>query len=373
MTTMIAGRATSEGTGRYTVRVAEWAVPEHFRELTPGLKVSTVGIGTYLGGEDPATDVLYRAAISRALECGLNVIDTAVNYRHQRSERAVGGALSDLLGHGVVKRDEVVVATKGGFIPLDATVDADPRTYFTDTYLRTGIIHSEDVVAGMHCLAPRYLEDQIDRSRENLGLETIDVYYLHNPETQLEEVDRAAFLARMREAFATLERAVAAGRIVRYGTATWNGYRQDPGSSGYLSLAELVGLAREVGGVDHHFKVIQLPYNLAMSEAFTRANQPVEGEMLSALAAAQRLGVYVMASASVYQGQLTRNLPATVGEYLPGLDTDAQRALQFVRSTPGIGTALVGMKAVTHVEENASVGRAAPLPWAEFKRLFSEA
>jgi aryl-alcohol dehydrogenase-like predicted oxidoreductase len=373
MATMIAGRATSEGTGRYAVRAAARAAPEHFRELPHGLKVSTVGIGTYLGPEDTATDALYRAAISRALECGLNVIDTAVNYRHQRSERAVGGALAALLGRGVVKRDEVVVATKGGFIPLDASVEADPRTYVTDTYLRPGIIQPDEVVAGMHCMAPRYLENQIDRSRENLGLATVDVYYLHNPETQLDAVDRGEFLRRLREAFTTLERAVAAGKIVRYGTATWSGFRQDPGSSDYLSLAELVGLAREVAGIDHHFKVIQLPYNLAMPEAFTRANQLVEGETLSALAAAQRFGVYVMASASVYQGQLTRNLPATVGEYLPGLDTDAQRALQFVRSTPGIGTALVGMKAVTHVEENASVGRAAPLPWADFKRLFSEA
>jgi aryl-alcohol dehydrogenase-like predicted oxidoreductase len=109
-----------------------------------------------------------------------------------------------------------------------------------------------------------------------------------------------------------------------------------------------------------------------MPEAFTRANQPVEGEMLTTLAAAQKLGLYVMASASVYQGQLTRNLPSTIAEYLPGLDSDAQRALQFVRSTPGIGTALVGMKSVAHVEENAAVGRQAPLPWAEFKRLFSE-
>jgi aryl-alcohol dehydrogenase-like predicted oxidoreductase len=79
-----------------------------------------------------------------------------------------------------------------------------------------------------------------------------------------------------------------------------------------------------------------------------------------------------MTSASIYQGQLARNLPSVIGEFLPGLDTDAQRALQFVRSTPGVGTALVGMKRVAHVEENARLTSVAPLPWQEFQKLFSE-
>ncbi len=230
-----------------------------------------------------------------------------------------------------------------------------------------------DVVAGTHCMTPRYLADQIERSRTNLGLESIDIYYVHNPESELEEVDRAEFLTRARAAFEALEQAVRDGKIRRYGTATWNGYREDPGAPGYLSLAELVGAARAVAGSDHHFKVIQLPYNLAMPEAFTRANQQVDGSFVPLLEAARRLGVYVVASASVYQGHLTRNLPPVVAELLPGLTSDAQRALQFVRSTPGIGTALVGMKSTAHVEENAAVARRPPTPWSEFQRLFSAA
>jgi aryl-alcohol dehydrogenase-like predicted oxidoreductase len=373
MTAMMAARATGDGTARYAARFAARAVPpEHFRELG-SLRVSSIGIGTYLGPEDDATDTQYRTAMARAVDRGVNVIDAAVNYRHQRSERAVGRALVELVGRGVLARDEIIVATKGGFIPLDAAVERETRAYFTETYLTPGIIHPDDVVGGMHCMAPRYLESQIERSRQNLGLDTIDLYYVHNPETQLDEVDRAEFRRRMQDAFAALERAVGAGTIARYGVATWSGLRQDPGTKDYLSLAELVELAREAGGAGHHFSAIQLPYNLAMPEAFTRANQAVEGETVPVLEAARRLGLYVMASASVYQGQLTRNLPPTVGEYLPGLETDAQRALQFVRSTPGIGTALVGMKSTAHVEENSLVARTAPVPWAEFKRLFTEA
>jgi len=372
MGTLLSGSATVEGTKRYVTKLAGSVVAEHFRGLE-GLAVSTVGLGTYLGPEDGATDVLYQDAIARAFELGVNMIDTAINYRHQRSERAIRTALAAAVSRGAIRRDAIAVATKGGYIPFDGAVPRDARAWFTETYLDTGIVRPGDVAGGSHCMTPRYLADQIERSRTNLGLETIDIYHLHNPEAQLEEVARHEFLARVRAAFEALEEAVRAGKIRRYGTATWNGYREDPSAPGYLSLAELVGVARAVAGLDHHFKVIQLPYNLAMPEAFTRANQKVDGSFVPLLEAAQRLGVYVMASASVYQGHLTKNLPSMVAELLPGFASDAQRALQFVRSTPGIGTALVGMKSTTHVEENAAVARRPPTPWKEFQRLFSAA
>lgn len=367
---MIAGFATPDGTEAYALRLPR-AASGHFRMLD-GCRASSIGIGTYLGPEDDATDAQYRDAVIRAVEQGVNVVDTAVNYRYQRSERAVGAALAALVSAGSLRREEVIVATKGGFIPFDGAVPPDPHRYFTETYLEPGTLAPADVVAGCHSMTPRYLRDQLERSRRNLGLDTLDVYYLHNPEMQLAEVDRAAFLARVRAAFSTLEGAVAEGKIRRYGTATWTGCRQPPSAPDHLSLAELVRAARDVGGEGHHFRVIQLPYNLAMPEAFTRANQPVHTETVPVLVAAERLGLYVVASASVYQGQLARNLPLVITEFLPGLATDAQRALQFVRSTPGIGTALVGMKSVAHVDENLALAAVPPVPWGQFQRLFSK-
>jgi len=365
------GRATGDGTRRYAEKLAGRLAAGHFRELA-GLSVSTLALGTYLGPEDGATDVLYQDAVVRALELGVNVLDTAVNYRHQRSERAIRTALADAIARGVIRRDEAVVATKGGFIPFDGTVPRDPRAYFAVTYVETGIIKPGDVAKGAHCMTPRYLHDQIDRSRANLGLETLDVYFVHNPETQLGEVDRPEFLTRLRAAFGALEEAVAAGSIARYGTATWNGYRVDSGDPGYLSLAEVVAAAQDVGGADHHFQVIQLPYNLGMTEAFTRANQQLKDRVVPVLEAAREFGIAVMASASLHQGQLTR-LPEMMAQYIPGLTTDAQRALQFVRSTPGITTALTGMKTSAHVDENAAIATISPMPWEQFQRLFSAA
>jgi aryl-alcohol dehydrogenase-like predicted oxidoreductase len=370
---MIAGAATFEGTERYASRIGGRLPHGHFRRLAGGPRTSSIGIGTYLGREDGATDLLYQQAIRRALERGINVIDTAVNYRFQRSERAIGAVLEEAFRRQLVARDEVVVATKGGFVPFDGAMPRDPGKFFIETYVKPGIVAPDDVVAGSHCLAPRFLADQIERSRRNLGLATLDIYYVHNPETQLDEVDRETFLGRLRRAFEALEFAVADGRIARYGAATWNGYRTDPGTAGHLSLEETVRAAHDVAGADHHFKVIQLPYNLAMTEAYTRATQRVGADVVTVAEAARRLGIYVMASASVYQGQLTRNLPPVVAEFLPGLETDAQRALQFVRSTPGIGTALVGMKSVANVEENAAVTGVTPLPGEDFARLFTPA
>jgi aryl-alcohol dehydrogenase-like predicted oxidoreductase len=138
-----------------------------------------------------------------------------------------------------------------------------------------------------------------------------------------------------------------------------------------LSLAEVATLAREVGGDTHRFRAIQLPHNLAMPEALTLGNQVVEGEHLSLLMAAARVGITVMCSASMFQAKLAQNLPPFVGEALKGLSTDAQRAIQFVRSTPGVTTALVGMSQRTHVDENMGVAAVPPASVEEFFGMFS--
>jgi aryl-alcohol dehydrogenase-like predicted oxidoreductase len=367
---LLPGAATAAGTVAYRARFAGIAADGHFRPLD-GLQASSLGLGTYLGPEDDATDGAYAAAVARAVELGINVVDSAINYRHQRSERAVGAALRALVGGRRAARHELVVATKGGFLPADAAGAAGPGG-LAEPYLRRGLAAPEDIVQGCHCLAPRYLADQIERSRRNLGVATIDVYFLHNPEVQLEAVDRDTFRRRLRAAFAALEAAVADGRLGRYGAATWHGFRAPAEAPAHLELAELVALARDVAGPDHHFRVIQLPYNLGMTEAFTNATQAVGGESWPALEAARRLGLFAMTSASIYQGRLAR-LPDAVAQLIPGLSTGAQRALQFARSTPGVGTALCGMSQAAHVEENAGLARVPPMPAATFARLFRPA
>src|ERR1041384_7165878 len=333
-------KATPEGTRRYAQRLNSTVARGHFRDRD-ALLMSSIGLGTYLGHWDEHTDRSYQEAIVRAVELGCNVIDSAVNYRFQRSERAIAAALKNSFDAGTSSRDEIIVATKAGFFPFEDEPPKDPRAWVLDNVINPGLATPDEIVGGSHCMTPAYLEDQLTRSLKNLGLDSIDIYYVHNPESQLETLGREEFSKRLRAAFEFLEKAVAGGHIGCYGTATWNGYRQPVGSKGYLSLADVVSVARG------------------------------DGESLSFLRAADRLGITVMCSASMLQARLAQGLPSFVAGALKGLSTDAQRAIQFVRSTPGVTTALVGMSRRAHVEENLAVAALSPAPVDDFFSMFS--
>ena len=189
--------ATIEATTRYSNRFPEFCDAEFYRSVF-GLQVSSLGIGTYLGGDNDASDAAYTDALIAAGESGINFFDAAINYRNQRSERCVGAALKRL------QRDEIVICTKAGFL----TPGAVPKT-----------LRPEDVVGRMHSMAAEFLADQIERSLANLDVETIDVFYLHNPETQLGFVSRSEFEERLRRAFAKLEELVTQEKIRWYGAS----------------------------------------------------------------------------------------------------------------------------------------------------------
>lgn len=322
--------ATPEGTMRYRDRFAD----RPFREQQ-GLVLSSIGIGTYLGNADEATDTNYARAIVRAVQLGVNVIDSAANYRFQRSERSIGQALQTLANEHGIAREELVICTKGGYLPFDGSPPRNVREYVNETFVKPGIASFADIVGGSHCMTPAYLQSQLDQSLRNMKLECVDVYYIHNPESQLQYVSEAEFYDRLKLAFERLEQNRKDGKLRHYGVATWNGFRATPNSGGHHSLVRMVEMAREIGGEAHGFRFIQLPYNLAMSEATTVANETLDGRPVTVVEAANRLGVTVVASASLLQGRIE-----------PGA------AIQFVGATPGITTALIGMSRVEHVEEN---------------------
>jgi aryl-alcohol dehydrogenase-like predicted oxidoreductase len=349
------GSAKPDATVRYAARFPELHKAGFYRKFN-GLSISSLGLGTYLGNPNEADDKLYVEAIQTALTSGINLLDSAINYRCMRSERNIGQALREMIADGKVAREEVVLCTKGGFIPFDGAQPADMGGYFHKAYIEPGICSEEDVVAGCHCMTPRYLRDQVERSLKNLGVPTLDLFYIHNPETQFEEVEPKEFYFRLERAFRELESLVAEGKIVAYGTATWNGYRVAPGAPGFLSLTEVLRAAEKAGGSGHHFKAVQLPYNIGMAEAYGMENQVLGSQTVSFLKAAEANGISVFTSASILQSKLSKNLPPVIGEAFPGLATDAQRAIQFVRSTPGVTCTLVGMKRKVHVEENLKVG-----------------
>ena len=360
--------ATKEGTTRYAQKFTGRAAAGHFREAHR-LVLSSVGIGTYLGQPDAKTDEGYTAAAVAAVENGINVFDAAINYRFQRSERSLGAAIKQLVARGF-GREEIVVCTKGGYLTADGAMPAEPNEYFFREYIQPGVFTTKDIAAGSHCMTPKFLKNQLGRSLKNLGVECVDVYYLHNPETQLSEVSKEEFLNRVREAFTFLESAVEAGEIQYYGMATWNGFRQDARARDAMQLSEIVQIAQEIAGGRHHFRFVQLPFNLGMTEALTLGNQSLRGHHRTIMEAASELDISLIASASLLQGQVAKNLPEFVAEAL-GLANDAERALQFVRSSPGITTALVGMSRVEHVKANARLVSVPPATVDEFTKLFA--
>ncbi len=372
---MIAGFATPQGTARYRERFPQLAEADFFRrpQHAPGageLWLSSLGLGTYLGEPADTADAAYTEAILLAVGSGINVLDTAINYRHQRSERNIGMALAQLIATATVQRDELLVCTKAGYLSFDASLPPDPNGYFIREYVESGILDPKELAGGVHCMAPRFLHDQIERSRKNLGLETIDLFYLHNPETQLADVSPDVFRERLKRAFAALEASVKAGKLRYYGMATWNAFRVPDGSRDSISLAEIVALARDVGGNAHHFRFVQLPFNLAMPEAYVLANQTVGKKNVSILTAAMQLGIVAIGSASLYQGRLTHGLPEFITHTL-GMQSDAENALQFARSTPGMTTSLIGMGHVDHVAANLRPALLPPARLEDWQKLFS--
>src|ERR1700722_13068367 len=136
--------ASSDGTRRYAARFTAASAPGAYREpvgcATPergAPLLSSIGIGTYLGQTDEATDRAYTEAVIAAVEGGINVIDSAINYRFQRSERSIGAALVELARRGF-GRDEIVICTKGGFLTPDGEMPADAASYFQQESLRPG-------------------------------------------------------------------------------------------------------------------------------------------------------------------------------------------------------------------------------------------
>lgn len=359
---MISGFATFSGTKKFAEKHGK--VPDNYKTVA-GLTLSNVGIGTYLGNPDDQTDQLVIDAIKKSIRSGINVIDTAINYRAQKAERSVGKAVMDLVSEGI-PRDGLFISTKNGYVTNDADIKEDFWNYIQREYTKTGVIKEGDISSGYHCMTPKYLEDQLGRSLKNLGLECIDLLYLHNAvEGQIQDVSREQFIKNLKEVFELYEQKRKEEKIRYYGMATWECYRVPKENPQYLSLYETVNLAKEVGGDGHGFRFIQLPYNMYYDQAFMTKNQPVGQTDVSVLEAAQNYDVGVFTSVPLMQGRLLApGVLPDFGDLKPSL-----RCLQFIRSTPGVVAPLVGQKTPSHVEENLEIMNIPPMKRDEFEEL----
>lgn len=359
----LAGRATGEGTRRFATR--QDCEDDHFARPDE-LWLSSIALGTLRGDPGGIDDLLYRSVVGDFLEWSGNVFNTALSDRMQTSERALGHALQRAVREKAVARDEIVVVSKGGQLTPNPDFLHDPNRAQHDlysSYIDSGILDPSEVTRG-HSIAPRFLLDQIERSRRNLGFKTIDYYLIQEPEIHLRALGADGFRTALLAAFEAMELAVSKGWISAYGLSTWDGFLLPDSDRSHLSIVDLFDVALEVGSADHHLRALQLPYGLAMGEGAVLESQlGPDGHSRAILDSLQDTGTVVFASAPLYAGRLIGHIPDFVRKAFPEAPSDATTAIQFVRSTANVTTAVVGMRDAEHVEDNMrlrSIPRARP-------------
>lgn len=135
-----------------------------------GVKVSKICLGTWAagGGTDwgIADEAAAIAAIERAIELGVNFLDTAPIYGRGVSELTVGKALKG-------KRDKVVLATKCGLLPAPRGVEFN--------------------------LKPASIRKEVEESLQRLGTDYIDLYQIHRPDVNTPLADSLGEMLKLKE------------------------------------------------------------------------------------------------------------------------------------------------------------------------------
>ena len=362
---MLSGHATLQGTQKFAENSK--AHKDNFKRFCD-LILSNVGVGTYLGDADAKTDDLVKNAVKRSILSGINVIDTAINYRSQKAERSVGRAISELAEAGEISRDQIFISSKNGYLTNDADVNLGFWEYVKAEYTQKGAIKEGDVSTGYHCMTTTFLSDQLDRTLKNLNLDCLDLMYLHNAvEGQIKDTTREKFLENLESVFEFYEQKRQEGKIKFYGMATWECFRVPSDDMQYLSLHDTVRMAKKIGGDDHGFRFIQLPFNLHYDQALLGKNQSVDSQNVSVLDAATQLGIGVFTSVPFMQGRLLQ--PGVMPDFDSELLPPSLRAMQFIRSSPGVLAPLVGQKTLEHVAENLKIMDVPPIPQDKFLAL----
>lgn len=379
-TVLLPGHATRAGTEAYVGTFGADLADGHYSDfLNQHLKLSSLGLGTFPGAASDEVDENYAEIVHRALTSGINVIDTAAHYRYGRSARAAGEGLRRAFAESV-KREQAFVIAKGGFLRFDEGMPDDLDAWFEARIARKGLGRRDDLT-DVHLLSPGYIAQQIEETRAALGLETLDAFLVDQPEVHIPRIGKDALNRKLQSVFAVLEQAVKENRIRCYGISTFNGFRVETDHALFQSLTSLQGLAEKAAQIarqdvqaKHTFRLVQLPFNQAMPEGFTRFNQATgHGNVASTIQAAFQLKVFVMASHTLAKGRLAGHCEDAVRRALPQLANDAQRALQFNRSTPGLGTSLVGISTAAHLDDLLAVARAAPMARADYLALYQQA
>ncbi len=374
---LLPGHATPQGTRDYVATRGAALAEGHYSELAKTrIRLSAIGVGTFPGQADPDTDRKVAKIVHRALSQGLNVIDTAAHYRYGRALAAVGHGVRAAVLDGI-PREAMFLVSKGGFITWHHGRPEDPKAWIQAQLIDAGLAEADDIAQGVHCLAPEYIDYQLELSRRLMGVETLDAFLVDQPEIHFPRLGKEATYQRLQRVYERLERAVREGRLRYYGLASFDALRVATDDPRFTSLTSQLGLAEKAAaavageGARHHFRIVQMPFNLAQSEGFTRFNQATgQGNVASTLQAAYQLRIYVMGSHGLGKGRLAQWDHPALQRLMPCLANPAQRAIQFNRSTPGLGTTLIGLSTPAHLDDLLAVAATPPLALKQYLSLY---
>jgi hypothetical protein len=267
---MIISRATPENTNEYCGRYGELL---HKKLHKLNLNISASGFGSYR--------VDYRVrehfdSLEYAILNGINLIDSSSNYSDGGSEILIGNVLKKLIETGKIKREEIVVVTKGGYIQGRIYEMAQRKKERSEPFKEV-----VEYANGLwHSIHPEFLSLQISQSLERMQIETIDIYLLHNPEYFLDSSLKDELSAdeltheyyrRIKAAFGYLETEVDKGRIAGYGISS-NSFVLNSGEQTFTSLEMCIKCAGEIKK-DNHFYTVEFPLNLYERGALLNRDQ----------------------------------------------------------------------------------------------------
>lgn len=379
------GSASSSGTKKFVEYAKSKGIDfDHFK-VVENLYLSSLGMGTYLGNLSQQDNIDIENAVYNSITSGsINVIDTALNYRSMLSEKTIGRAIAKIFEENVLDRSQIFISTKNGYFTNDGeypTIDIDQ--YLKNMFLDSEVIKESDISPSYNIMNPNYISRCIDKSLCNMGIETLDLVYIHNSfESWYNHVDKPTYANMLAKVFEVYEEYRKKGKINFYGMATWNCFTADPTESNYLSLQDIVDIAKLIGGENNGFRFIQLPYNIYMHQPITKKNQYTKFEKnLSLIDCAQKLGIHIFTSVPLLQGKLLHNFPVfndiksnnskdeDVLKLVHDLPFQSLKLLQFIRSTPGVVAPLVGQKKTEHVDENLVISKYPLLTTGAFNLL----
>lgn len=379
-TPLIRGHCTMMASKQYAASFGKDNAEGHYSDfLNVHLRLSSIGIGTFPGAPTDKVDAQYAEIVAQALIHGINVVDTGAHYRYGRSAAAVGAGVKKALKAGV-KREQMFLISKGGFLSFRDGPPPDLQAWFDSEIVAQGLGHAEDLTQA-HCISPEYIGFQLELSRQLVGVETLDAFLIDQPEVHIPAIGKDQLNRKLEKVFMVLEQAIKDKKLRYYGISTFNGFRVETDNPLFQSITSMQGHAEKAARAiwkddqaKHQFKVVQMPFNQVMQEGFTRFSQTTgQGNIGSTIQAAHQLGVYLMASHTLFKGHLASQAMDAVMQAMPMLKNDAQRAIQFNRSTPGVGTTLVGVSTPAHLEDLLAVAKLPPLDKTAYLKMYQRA